>query len=111
MVKSRHGELAEKAGKLTERLKKLFDEREANRPAKDKEKRAEPDRELLKKLSEATAAFNSNETEEALGELEQYRYEKGEEFIQWLREQAENFDYDAMHRRLEELLNNRGPII
>jgi hypothetical protein len=67
----------------------------------DKELRAEPDRELLKRLSEATAAFNSNETERVLGELEQYRYERGEELIQWLREQAENFDYDAMHKRLE----------
>jgi PAS domain S-box-containing protein len=108
MVKSRNGELVEKAGKLTERLKRLFDEWTASRPADNKERRAEPDRALLKKLSEATAAFNSNETEEALGELERYRYERGEEFVQWLREQAENFDYDAIHKRLEELLNNHA---
>jgi hypothetical protein len=36
-------------------------------------------------------------------ELEQYRYETGEDLIRWLREQAENFDYDAMHKRLENL--------
>jgi CheY-like chemotaxis protein/HPt (histidine-containing phosphotransfer) domain-containing protein len=101
MVKSRNGELVEKTRKLTEGLTKLLDEWKADQPVEHKETRAEPDRELLKRLSEATAAFNSNETEEVLGELEQYRYERGEELIQWLREQAENFDYDAMHKRLE----------
>jgi CheY-like chemotaxis protein/HPt (histidine-containing phosphotransfer) domain-containing protein len=110
MVKSRHGELAEKARGLTEGLNKLLAEWEASRPAEDKERRAEPDRELLRRLSEATAAFNSNETEEALGELEQYRYEKGEELIQWLREQAENFDYAAIHKCLAALLDNRDSI-
>jgi CheY-like chemotaxis protein/HPt (histidine-containing phosphotransfer) domain-containing protein/two-component sensor histidine kinase len=107
MVKSRNKELVEKAGELTEGLKKLLDEWEASRPEEQKEKRAEPDSELLRKLSEATAAFNSNETEEALKNLEQYHYDKGEELIRWLREQAENFDYDAIHKRLEELLGSR----
>jgi CheY-like chemotaxis protein/anti-sigma regulatory factor (Ser/Thr protein kinase) len=107
MVKSRNGELAERTGKLIEGLKKLLDEWEAGRPVEKKEKRVEPDRELLKKLSGATAAFNSNETEETLENLEQYGYERGEELIRWLREQAENFDYDAMHKRLETLLGSR----
>jgi CheY-like chemotaxis protein len=104
MVKSRNGELVEKAGRLAESLQKLLDEWELNRPAEQKARRAEPDRALLRRWSEATAAFNSNETEDVLGELDQYRYERGGDFIQWLREQAENFDYDAMHKRLEELL-------
>jgi CheY-like chemotaxis protein len=108
MVKSRNGELVEKAAALAEKLKNLLDKWEANLPAENKEKRAEPDRQLLKQLSQATAAFNSNDTEEILGKLEQYRYERGEEFIQWLREQAENFDYDAIHKRLEELLNTHN---
>jgi hypothetical protein len=110
MVKSRNGELMEKARGLTEGLKKLLDEWAANQPAENKEGRTEPDRELLKRLSEATAAFNSNATEEVLGKLEQYRYERGENLIRWLREQAENFDYDAIHRQLEILLNSRNPI-
>ncbi|MDR2143166.1 MAG: response regulator [Treponema sp.] len=104
MVKSRNGELLEKAGKLTEELKNLLDEWEASRPGETKQRRAKPDRELLRRLSEATAAFNSNETEEILGELEQYRYDSGEDLVRWLREQAENFDYDAIHERLETLL-------
>jgi signal transduction histidine kinase/CheY-like chemotaxis protein/HPt (histidine-containing phosphotransfer) domain-containing protein len=110
MVKSRNGELTREAGELTEGVKKLLDEWTANQPAENKEGRTGPDREVLKKLSEATAAFNSNATEEALAELEQYRYDKGDNLIQWLREQAENFDYDTMHRQLELLLNSRNPI-
>jgi PAS domain S-box-containing protein len=106
MLQSRNGELMEKARKLTEGLKKILDEWETSRPGDNKERRARPDRELLKKLSEATATFNSNETEEVLGELEQYRYEQGDEFIRWLRDQAEDFDYDAMHQRLEALLGS-----
>ncbi|MDR1047712.1 MAG: hypothetical protein LBL64_08040 [Treponema sp.] len=39
---------------------------------------------------------------------ERYRYEEGEELVHWLREQAENFDYDAMHRRLEEFLKYKA---
>jgi hypothetical protein len=110
MVKSRNGELLEKAGRLTEGLKKLLDEWAASQPEENKEGQAEPDRELLKRLSEATAAFNSNATEETLGKLEQYRYERGENLIRWLREQAENFDYDAIHNRLEIVLNSHSPI-
>jgi hypothetical protein len=40
--------------------------------------------------------------------LERYRYERGGDLILWLREQAENFDYEAMHKRLEETLGNSG---
>jgi CheY-like chemotaxis protein len=104
MVKARHGELDEKALRLTKELKRILDAWEATQPAQAKEGRAEPDRELLKRLSKAAETFNSNETEEVLTELEQYRYETGEDLIRWLREQAEYFNYDAIHKRLGNLL-------
>jgi CheY-like chemotaxis protein len=107
LVRRKHGAMRRAALELTERLKTLLEKWEASRPEERKERRAEPDRELLRKLSEATSAFNSNETEEILGKLEQYRYEREEALVQWLREQAENFDYDAMHKRLEEFLKKR----
>jgi signal transduction histidine kinase/DNA-binding NarL/FixJ family response regulator/HPt (histidine-containing phosphotransfer) domain-containing protein len=103
-VKPRHGDLRRQALELTERLKVLLAEWEAERPAAAKEMRKGPDRELLARLSAAAAEFNSSAAEEALGELERYRYEGGQEFIVWLREQAENFDYDAMRKGLEEFL-------
>jgi HPt (histidine-containing phosphotransfer) domain-containing protein len=103
-VQSRHGELRRQVLELTAGLEALLAGWEAWRPAAEREGRGEPDRELLARLSAAAAGFNSNETEEALGELERYKYERGDDLILWLREQAENFDYDAMHRRLEEFL-------
>jgi HPt (histidine-containing phosphotransfer) domain-containing protein len=104
MVKSRHGELKEKTLALTRRLQDLLNGWDVSRPVEEKKICAEPDDKLLARLSEATFEFNSNVTEEILGELERYHYERGEEFIRWLREQAENFDYDAIHKRLEEFL-------
>jgi HPt (histidine-containing phosphotransfer) domain-containing protein len=104
-VKARHGELRRRAFALVEELSALLNEWEAGQPVKEKELRDKPDRELLARLSAAAAAFNSNAIEEALEELERYRYESGEELILRLREQAENFDYDAMLKGLEEFLN------
>jgi CheY-like chemotaxis protein len=104
-VKARHGELRRQVLELTERLKVVVEGWEASLPGVEKERRREPDRELLVRLSAAAGGFNSNEVEEVLGELEQYQYEDGEELIRWLRERAENFDYDAVRKRLEEFLH------
>jgi signal transduction histidine kinase/DNA-binding response OmpR family regulator len=104
-VERRHGELRRQALALTEQLKALLEEWEAGRPPEAKEQRGEPERALLVRLSAAVGQLNSNDMEEILGELERYRYERGEELILSLREQAENFDYDAMHKRLDALLN------
>jgi hypothetical protein len=103
-----HRDLKQDLMKLVEQLRRMLEGWEAVRSKDEEEKelRDEPDRELLARLSLATGSFNSNETEEVLWELERYRYEKGRELVGWLREQAENFDYDAMHRRLEEFLGN-----
>jgi HPt (histidine-containing phosphotransfer) domain-containing protein len=104
-VKARHGELRRQVLALTEGLKVLAEGWEACRPGLEKEARSKPDRELLVRLSAAAGDFNSNKVEEVLGELERYRYEEGEELIQWFREQAENFDYEALHKWLEEFLS------
>jgi signal transduction histidine kinase/FixJ family two-component response regulator/HPt (histidine-containing phosphotransfer) domain-containing protein len=113
-VRSRHGELARQALSVVENLKALLAERETGRPVKEKELRTEPEMDALDRLSAAAAEMNSGLVEEVLGELEAYRYEKGEELIQWLREQADNFEYDAIQKGLEELPNNppqKGPLL
>jgi CheY-like chemotaxis protein/two-component sensor histidine kinase len=108
LVGRKHGDLRRMVLELTERLKTLLEEWDAglSPEEKEKEKRVEPERELLTRLSTAAGQFNANVTEEILGELEQYRYEKGEELIRWLREQAENFNYDAIRKRLDDLPRN-----
>jgi hypothetical protein len=88
---------------LTERLARLLEEWEGRRP-EEKEGRAEPARELLVRLSAAAGSFNTNEIEEILGELERCRYEKHGDLVIRLREQAENLDYEAMHKQLEAFL-------
>jgi signal transduction histidine kinase/DNA-binding response OmpR family regulator len=103
-VKSQHGELRRQALKLTEGLRGMLDQWEARLPVKEKQARTEPDRNLLERLSRAVSESNSSLIEEILEELEQYRYEMGEELVLWIREQAENFDYDAIHKQLEEFL-------
>jgi CheY-like chemotaxis protein/HPt (histidine-containing phosphotransfer) domain-containing protein len=100
LARRKHGALRQEALDLTERLRLLLEEWDAGRPAEEKEPRTEPDRDTLARLSAAAKELNANAVEELLGELEQYRYEKGEDLIRWLREQAENFDYDAIHERL-----------
>jgi signal transduction histidine kinase/CheY-like chemotaxis protein len=104
LVRSRHGDLVNKLRPLLDNLRALLAEWDASGPAKEKEKRPEPEGELLRRLSYAAGEFNSTAVEEVLGNLEQYRYEKGEELIRHLRERAEAFDYDGMRVELEEFL-------
>jgi signal transduction histidine kinase/CheY-like chemotaxis protein/HPt (histidine-containing phosphotransfer) domain-containing protein len=99
-VRSGHGGLLDRLHPLLGSLRALLAEWEAAGPAEEQELRAEPDRELLARLSAAAAEFNSGRIEKILGELEKYRYEKGGGLIRQLREQAELFDYEAVRRLL-----------
>jgi signal transduction histidine kinase/DNA-binding response OmpR family regulator/HPt (histidine-containing phosphotransfer) domain-containing protein len=99
-VRSRHGELEGQVGVVTESLRVLVEEWEADQVEEEREVRTEPDRQALGRLSAAAAESNANRVEEILDELEAYRYEKGEDLIRWLREQAGNFEYEAIYRRL-----------
>jgi HPt (histidine-containing phosphotransfer) domain-containing protein len=107
LARQKHGTLRRQVLELTEGLKALLEEWEAGRPGEEKEQRAEPDRALLSRLSAAAGEFNASLIEEILGELELGRYERGQEFIERLREQAGNFEYEAMREGLAEFL---GPL-
>jgi CheY-like chemotaxis protein len=69
-----------------------------------KDAEAQEERALLVRLSAAAAEFNPAAVEEILKELEACRYGQGQEFIEWLRERVENFDYEIIFKRLEEIL-------
>ena len=62
-----------------------------------------PDEALLQKLLDTTKHFRTSQMEEVMNELALYEYETGGEMINWLKEQMENLEYDAMRERLEEL--------
>jgi CheY-like chemotaxis protein len=85
-------------------LNRWIRDKQGDGALKDAEAREE--RELLIRLSAAAAEFNPGAVEEILEELAARRHEQGQEFIGWLREQAENFDYGVMLKRLEEVLEN-----
>jgi PAS domain S-box-containing protein len=108
LVRARHGDLEGKARALVEELRALIAEWEGAQPESAREQRAAPDRALLRRLCECAVEFKASGVEDALRELEQYRYETGDELIRWLREQADNFDYDNLQKRLEEFLAGGG---
>jgi len=60
-----------------------------------------PDTVLLSRLLEAAKRYKSTVMEEILEELESHEYESGGELVEWLREQTDNLEYDAICSRLE----------
>ncbi|MDR2476587.1 MAG: response regulator [Treponema sp.] len=67
----------------------------------EKQKSAAPDSAALAKLLDAVKRYKATLMEEIIAELESYEYESGGELVQWLREQMDNLEYDAIRRRLE----------
>jgi CheY-like chemotaxis protein len=62
-----------------------------------------PDPALLKKLADACKHYKTSEMEEIIGKLEAYKYESGDELVAWLREQADNLEYEAISEKIEKL--------
>ena len=77
-------------------------------PEQARQTAAAPDPALLQKLAAACARYRAKEMEEALTELEQYEYESGGELVLWLREQADNLEYDAIRERLDSAAARNG---
>jgi hypothetical protein len=88
---------------LQKNLEKLLAEITRQGPAKDTAK--SPDTALLAQFLEACKQFKSNQMEEILGKLEAFEYESGGELVQWLREQTDNLEYDAIQEKLESMSN------
>jgi PAS domain S-box-containing protein len=66
-----------------------------------KKKAPAPDSALLERLLEASKRFKSTVMEDILTELEGYEYESGGDLVEWLREQMDNLEYEAIQERLE----------
>jgi HPt (histidine-containing phosphotransfer) domain-containing protein len=76
----------------------------ADDKARAKERRASPDKELLKELLEACLKYKTAAMETIMEELESFTYDSNGELLEWLRENLENLEYDPMRERLEEFL-------
>jgi signal transduction histidine kinase/CheY-like chemotaxis protein len=63
-----------------------------------------PDRDDLAALMAACRTFRNNEIQKRLKSLESFSYESDGELVEWLRDQADNLEYDLIHERLAEYL-------
>ncbi|MCL2042585.1 MAG: hypothetical protein FWG89_00445 [Treponema sp.] len=75
------------------------------KPEIDKQTVSEPDPALLKELAEACKHYKVDEMCEVLDKLEAYLYESGGELVEWLREQTDNLEYQAILERLESIVS------
>ncbi|MDR3355383.1 MAG: response regulator [Synergistaceae bacterium] len=100
MVMANNASLIENTEKLLADLNELL----ADIHAQDAEKpvKRSPDEVLLKKILGASRKFLVDEMEEALTELERYKYKHGADLVTWLRGQVDNLEYEAIKDRLEE---------
>ncbi|MDR1469949.1 MAG: response regulator [Spirochaetaceae bacterium] len=79
------------------------------RPAESlKPSKPEPDRALLEKLLDASRRYKSSLMEDVIAEIDQYQYTQDSGLAAWLKDQAENLEYEAITKRLEELLSPAG---
>jgi signal transduction histidine kinase/DNA-binding response OmpR family regulator len=70
----------------------------------DKEILPSPDPVILRRILENSASFKITPIKKDLKFLDQYAYEKDEELIHWLKEQAENLEYQNIFDRLSKIL-------
>jgi chemotaxis protein histidine kinase CheA len=97
-IKAQNSRFVETLEKLLASLEALL---QKIAPEEKRQNAAAPDPALLGKLARACAAYNAKLMEAALGELEQYDYESGGDLVKWLREQADNLEYDAIVERVQ----------
>jgi hypothetical protein len=102
-IKANNDPLIETVEIILSGLKGLF-ERIAEQ-AGAKPRAAKPDTAVLKELVDACKHYKSNLMEETLDKLEMYEYESEGDLIVWLREQADNLEYEAIQERLETFIS------
>jgi len=87
---------------LTVKLQAVLDDYESG--AEAGQKKAEPDKAVLKDMLDASRDFDVEKIQEALKELEKYEYEKDGDLVKWLSEQVTAFGFDKIEERLAEIL-------
>jgi len=68
-----------------------------------KQKRDKPDYSLLKRMQQACEQYEMNTVDETLEELELFDYESDGGLVSWLRENAEQMNFDEIIERLSEI--------
>jgi signal transduction histidine kinase/FixJ family two-component response regulator/HPt (histidine-containing phosphotransfer) domain-containing protein len=71
----------------------------------DKELRASPDRETLKSILDNCALFKTSQIKKEIKKLERFNYENDGELVEWLKDQADNLEYESIRERLFSFLS------
>jgi signal transduction histidine kinase/DNA-binding response OmpR family regulator len=96
--------LMEKADKLIRDIAAAVNRVEARRRSESKEKRPEPDRELLAKLLDAARRGKTSMMEDLTVRLEEFEYEKDAALVEFVRSKLDEFDYQLIVDRLSAIL-------
>jgi len=98
-ISSNNMVLLETAGRLISDIEKMLDDISADnrKPMRDR-----PDADTLSRLSQACMNYEMSKVDMALDELEEYDYESDGELVVWLRENAEQMNFDEIIERLGE---------
>ena len=89
--------LAGKTHDLIQNIRKMIERFEADNLKQNKEK---PDEETLNKLRQACIDYEMSEVDAILDELETYSYKTNGDLVTWLRENAEQMNFDEIINRL-----------
>jgi HPt (histidine-containing phosphotransfer) domain-containing protein len=65
--------------------------------------KSEPDKEVLSRIIDACRRFDMDDLDEAMEEIEKYRYETDDDLVDWLRDAVNNMDMAHIVERLSEL--------
>jgi hypothetical protein len=87
---------------LLQELEKILEKAAASQGGRKKMTSIDPA--LLSKMLDAARHYKSTLMEEIMHDLETYEYESGGDLVEWLREQIDNLEYDAICSRLEAVL-------
>jgi hypothetical protein len=73
-----------------------------------REVRPSPDINILKSLALACQYFKNSEIKKNIEKLESFEYQEDGELVEWLRDQAENIEYEAITEHLKQYISKRN---
>ena len=96
-IKANHPAFMEEARKLTKGIEEMLSDidAESDKPLKDK-----PDAKLFLKLINACNDFDMDGADEAMAELEKYKYETDNDLISWLRDAVDMMQFKEIVEKL-----------
>ena len=100
-INQHNPKLLKSAWELIRNLEDMFNKMDAEKTRSKKDK---PDIEALKKLAEACGIYDMAEAEAAITEIIAYKYEADDGLADWLKQSAEEMNYEAIVEKLRSVI-------